>query len=51
MAQTVWYSENMEFIIEEEKTPVLFRGQNSAKIYNLVQMLIFIWPEFKMKFW
>ncbi len=34
-------SKNMEFMLEEEKTQILFRGPNC----NLVQLLTFIWPK------
>lgn len=40
MAHIVWYSEN-----------ILFRGPNWAKMWNLVQFLIFLMAIKKMKFW
>ncbi len=39
----------MELTFEEEKKQ-LITGSNRANIYNLVQLLIFIWSKSKMKF-
>ncbi len=42
---------NMALILEEEKTPHFYsEAQAKQKHAFLVQLLIFIWPKFKMKF-
>jgi len=40
----------MELMLEEKKKNILFRGPNSAKIFNLVHLLICKCPKSKIKF-
>ncbi len=50
MAHIIWYSENMELTLEEEKTPQFYSEENNwGKNMHLVQLLIFV-AKSKLKF-